>query len=174
MAMAPMILMAVSAAVSVIGQQQAAKAEQAQAEFQAKQYEQKAGQDRAMAQRRAQEERRQGQLAISRAQAIAGGGGLDDSVLDITGDIAAEGEYNALGAIYEGEQSALGSEMQAKGLRMQGKAARRAANFKSASTILSTASSMYGAYSGGGSPSVSDGGYSIGQGSAYGGNRRGL
>jgi hypothetical protein len=157
MAMAiPMIIMAASAAVSIIGQQQAAKAEQQGAEFQAKQFEQRAGQERAAAQRQSLEQRRQAGLAISRAQAVTGGGGTDDGVLDQIGRIAGEGEYNALGALYEGEESARGQEMQATGLRMEGKAARRAANWKSASTVLSTASSMYGSY---------------GQGGAFGGGR---
>jgi hypothetical protein len=146
----PYILMAASAAVTIVGQQQAAKDQQRAAEFQAKQYEQKAGQERAMAQRQAIEDRRQANLAISRAQAIAGGGAGDDGVLNLTGRIAAEGEYNALTSLYEGEQSALGREMQGTGLRMEGQSKRRAANWQSASTIMSTSSSMYGKYSGGG------------------------
>lgn len=146
----PLIFMAAMSAMSVIGQQQAAKAEQAGLEFQGKQLEQKAGQDRASAQRQAMEERRQSTLAQSRVQALAGGGGTDESILGLTGDIAGEGEYNALASIYEGEESAMGRETQAVGLRMEGKAKRRAANWKSASTIMSTASSMYGNYGGGG------------------------
>lgn len=150
MAVAGLLLMAASAAVSIIGQQQAAKAEQANANYQAKQLDMKAGQDRAIAQREGLEARRQARLANSRVQALAGGGGLDEGVLELTGDIAGEGEYNALTNLYEGEQSALGREGQASGLRVQGAAARTAANYKSASTVLSTASSMYGSYGNGG------------------------
>lgn len=153
MAAAPLLLMAASAAVSIVGQHQTAKAEQQALNFQAKQQEQKAGQDRASAQRQALEDRRQASLAMSRTQALAGGGGSDESVLGLTGDIAGEGEYNALASMYEGEESALGRETQATGLRMEGKSRRRAANWKSASTVLSTASSMYGAYGGGGASS---------------------
>lgn len=159
MAVAPlMLMMAASAAVSILGTQQAAKAQQAGLEFQAKQSEQQAGQDRASAQRHAMEQRRQATLMQSRVQALAGGGGADEGVLELTGDIAGEGEYNALASLYEGEESALGREMQSQGLRMEGKSARRAANWKSASTIMSTASSMYGAYSGGGFGGGGDGG----------------
>jgi hypothetical protein len=144
------LLMVASSAMSIIGQQSAAKSQQQALDYQAKQQEQKAGQDRAIAQRQGMEDRRQSRLAASRLQALAGGGGADESVLSLTGDIAGEGEYNALTAMYEGEQSALGREGQAAGLRMEGKAARRAANYKSASTILSTGSSMFGKYGDGG------------------------
>lgn len=150
MAMAGLLLMAASAAVSIIGQQQSAKAEQEGKDFQARQLEVQAGQDRASAQRRAMEDRRQADLALSRVQALAGGGGTDESVLNLTGKIAGEGEYNALTSLYEGEERALGREAQGTGLRMEDKSARRAANWKSASTVLSTASSMYGSYGGGG------------------------
>lgn len=146
----PLVLMAASAAVSVIGQQQAGEAAKQSADYQAAQLEQKAGQDRASAQRASIEQRRQATLANSRVQALAGGGGADGSILDFTGEIAGEGEYNALASLYEGEEMARGREAQAVGLHMEGKAARRAANWKSASTIFSTASSMFGNYGGGG------------------------
>lgn len=159
MAVAPMlIMMAASAAVSIIGQQQAAKAEQAGLDYQAKQMEVKAGQDRATAQRQGMEEQRQARLANSRVQALAGGGGADESVMNLTANIAGEGEYNALTSLYEGEQSALGREMQGAGLRMEGKAKRRAANWKSASTVMSTASSMFGSYGSGGFGASTGGG----------------
>jgi hypothetical protein len=156
MAAAAMLMMAASAAVSIIGQQQAGRDQQAAAEWQAKQQEMKAGQERASSQRQALEDRRQARLASSRVQALAGGGGLDEGVLSLVGDIAGEGEYNALASIYEGEQSAIGRGMQADGLRMEGKAARRAANFKSVSTVLSTGSSMFGKYGNGGFNGTND------------------
>jgi hypothetical protein len=168
-ALAPMLM--ASAAISIIGQQQTARSQQAALNYQARQLEQKAGQERAIAQRQGIEDRRQAQLAQSRVQALAGGGGADESVLNLTGDIAAEGEYNALTSLYGGEQSALGREGQAAGLRMEGKAARRAANWSSVGTIFSTASSMYGKYGQGG---FGDDGYGVGRGPAYGGNRKGL
>jgi len=172
MAVAGLLLMAASAAVSIIGQQQSAKAEQANAEFQGKQLEQQAGQTRATAQRQGLEDQRQARLANSRIQALAGGGGGDESVMDLTGKIAGEGEYAALTSMYQGEEGALGREGQAASLRFQGQAARTAANYKSASTILSTGSSMFGKYGGGGF-GASDG-YAEGVGSAYNGRRRGL
>jgi len=146
----PLMLMAATAAVTVIGQQKAAKAEQQAANFQAQQLEEQGGQIRASAQRQGFEQRRQARLAMSRVQNLTGGNSTDESILNFTGNLAAEGEYNALTSLYEGEEAALGRQSQATGLRMQGKAARTAANYKSASTVLSTASSMFGAYSNGG------------------------
>lgn len=146
----PFILMAATAATSIIGQQNQAKAAQQTADWQARQHEQQAGQMRAAAQREAMEQRRQAQLAISRAQAVTGGGSTDEGVLDAIGDYAARGEYNALTAIYEGEESALGRQMQAEGLRMEGHNARRAANVSSLGTVFSTASSMFGKFGNGG------------------------
>lgn len=146
----PMLLIGASTAMTIIGGQQQAKAQQAGMDYQAKQLEQQAGQTRATAQRQAMEDRRQATLAQSRVQALAGGGGTDESLLNFTGDIAAEGEYTALASLYEGEERALGLEGQATGLRMEGKSLRRAANWKSASTLLSGASSMYGMYGQGG------------------------
>jgi hypothetical protein len=136
--------------VTVASAQAQAKDQRTMADYQARQAEQRAGQERAMSQRKAMEERRQSRLAISRAQAVAGGGSTDDGVLDLTGRIAGEGEYNALNAIYEGEESALGRGMQAQAMRMKGDSAQRAANYQSAGSVFSSATSMYGKYANGG------------------------
>lgn len=147
---ATVIMLAASAAVSIVSAQQQAKDNDAALDYQARQQEQKAGQERAAAQREAQENRRQGQIMISRAQALMGGSGTDEGALDSIGDIAAEGEYRALTSLYEGEERGLGREMQASGLRMEGDAGRRAANWKSASSVFGAGSSMYGKYGNGG------------------------
>lgn len=145
-------------AVSAAGARQQGKDAQAMANYQAQQLEQKAGQDRATAQRRSIEDRRQASLAMSRVQAVAGGGGADPSILGLTGDIAGEGEYNALASLYEGEERAIGREMQATGARAEGDAARSASRYKVASNILQGAST-FSKYWGGTGPtgSVGDG-----------------
>lgn len=153
------IMMAAATAVSVVSAQQTAKGNEAALDYQARQQEQRAGQERAASQREAQEHRRQGQIMISRAQALTGGGSTDDGALDAIGDIAAQSEYNALTAIYEGEERGLGREMQATGFRMQGDAGRRAANWQSASSVFSAGSSMYGKYGNGGFGGSGTGGY---------------
>lgn len=138
--------------LSASGQSQAGREEQKRLGFEASQLEQGAGQDRAASQRRAIEERRQARLVQSRAQAVAaasGAGALDADVVRNIADIEGEGEYRALTALYEGEDSAVGKETQAKMNRYQGRAARRAGNIAAMSTILQGASSMNSRYGGG-------------------------
>lgn len=115
--------------VSGLGQMQAGRAANASAKFQAAQLEQRAGQERAAAQRQAIEERRRAALAISRGRAVAaasGGGATDPTVLNVAGGVAAQGEYNALSALFEGEERARGANLQATSARMEGKQAKKA------------------------------------------------
>lgn len=182
----PTILSAVGSAVSIVGalsggQKQAdnynaaaySQNEQAQIAAQssdntAAQLDQQAGQQRAAGQRRAQEQRRQAAIAESNVRARVGGGSTDASILGLTGNIAGEGEYNALTNMYEAEESALGQEAQAgtarsqsKLYRMQGDAALQrgaasadaavsASRFNAASTIFSAGSTLFSKYGGGG------------------------
>lgn len=139
---------AVGAVVQISGQQQQKKAARADAEFEATQLEQAAGRDRASSQRRAAEERRQAALVQSALQARAGGGGLDPTVLNLSADIAGEGEYRALSALYEGEETARGKEASAAAARRTGQARGRAMDYASATTLLSTSNSLYGKYGG--------------------------
>lgn len=133
-------------------------------ENEAAQLQQQAGQQRASAQREAQEQRRRAAIASSNAQARAGGGSTDSSILGLTGDIAGEGEYNALTAMYEGEERAIGSETQASAAIAQagqyraggeagyqrGQSAARAATTRGFTSALTGASSLYSKYGGGG------------------------
>jgi hypothetical protein len=145
-------------------QAKAAKSEaqstQAAGQFQATQLRQRAGQERASAQRAAIEERRRGRLARSRARNLAGasGAGADDpTVVGIFGDLAGEGEYNALSQLYSGEEAAKGLELDAdvaeseadmlsSAALYRGKAARRAGYIDSAGTVLSSGSSLFDKY----------------------------
>lgn len=139
---------AVSTAVNLYGQNKAKKAGEADARFNAGQLREQAVISRATGQRVASGERRQAKLLESALQARAGGGGLDPTVARLQADIAGEGEYRALSALYEGETGALGREASAdSGLRSQ-KARSSAANYQMAGTVLSTGASMYGNYSG--------------------------
>ena len=162
-----------NAQAQVAAESEDAKA--AQYDDQADQYDEQAGQQRAAGQRRAQEQRRQAAIAASNLLARTGGGSLDPSILGLTGNIAGEGEYNALTNMYEAEESARGSEgsagvsraqadttrTQAKLYRMQGDAALQrgattgaaantAAKFNAASTIFSAGSTLFSKYGGGG------------------------
>jgi hypothetical protein len=134
-------------------------AQQQVANFQAKQLERKAGQERAVSQREAIEERRRARLARSKALAIAGasGGGTGGTAADILADLTAEGELNAGAALYEGEETARGLETQAAATRAEGKYAssagsyaakniRRAGYLSAVGTTMQGAASMYSKY----------------------------
>ena len=137
---------AVGAAVNLYGQNKAKKAGEADAQFNAEQLRARADISRATGQRVAEEERRQARLLESAVQARAGGGGLDPTVLKLQADIAGEGEFRALSALYEGETGALGNEASAdSGLRSQ-RARSSAADYAMASTLLSSAGSLYSKY----------------------------
>jgi hypothetical protein len=140
----------VGTAYSAYSYNQAGKQADAQAKSQAQQLEQQAGQRRAMAQRQSLEDRRQARLASSRVQALAGGGGGDESILGLTGEIAGEGEYNALTSMYEGSERAAGSEFAATNARAEGAAAKSAYSSKAISSVLQGGSSLYGKYGNGG------------------------
>jgi hypothetical protein len=123
------------------------------ANFQAKQLERQAGQERATSQLAAIEESRKGRLARSRALAVAAasGAGTDGSVSDILSDLTAEGEFNAQGALYEGEETAKGMEVQAAATRAQGAYAKRGAAYQARSTRRSSYLSSVGNLMAGGS-----------------------
>ena len=134
-----MVLAIGGSVLSGLGQIQAGKAANVNAKFQAGQLEQQAGQERASSQRVAIEERRRAAIAGSNATAAAassGGGATDPTVLNITGAIAKQGEYNALSALFEGEERARSQELQATSTRMQGKQAKKAGYISGASTII--------------------------------------
>lgn len=137
-AIGAMVVSTVGTIVSANDAASAARAEGKQAQkvgdWQAAQLRQQAGQERAASQRQAEEERRAGRLAVSTARARAaasGGGAQDPTVLKIYGDLAAEGETNALTALWEGEEAAKGLEMQAAGAQYEGAAANEASKFTS-------------------------------------------
>jgi hypothetical protein len=134
-----MVLSIGGSVLSGLGQMQAGKAANVNAKFQAAQMEQQAGQERATSQRVAIEERRRAAIAGSNAQAAAassGGGATDPTVLNIQGGLAGQGEYNALTALFEGEEKARGLNLQAASTRMQGKQAKKAGMISGFSTII--------------------------------------
>lgn len=128
------------------------------AKAEAKQLEQAAGQERAKAQRVAENERRRGEFAQSRGQALAaasGGDALDPTVLDVQGGIFHESEYNALMGLQTGEERARGLEYEAKNRRHQGKQAKMMSYIDAASTALGAGGSLMQKYGQGGPPGTS-------------------
>jgi hypothetical protein len=119
--------------------------------------------------RKAYNEQRQGNLVRSRAQAVAaasGGGSLDPSVIDATGRIQAQTDYNAMSALYEGQTAQQGYNNQAALDRAEGKNAQNAGLLKAGGTLLAGGSSIFDRFGGGGfaSYNASNGNWTPGSG----------
>jgi hypothetical protein len=111
----------------------------------ARQLEANAGQERAMSQREAMEERRQARLLASRGLAVAaasGGGADDPSVVNTLADIEAEGEFRALSQLFTGESEARGMEAQARARRKAAKTAKIAGFIDAGATLLGAGASL--------------------------------
>lgn len=134
-------LVAIGSVVQAGGTIAAGNAARREGNFRARQLEQAAGQERATSQRAAIEETRKADLAISRAQALgaaSGAGAADVGMTNIIKGIAGQGEYNALTALFEGEERARGLKLQADTARLQGKQARKAAVVSAIGNTIST------------------------------------
>lgn len=93
------------------------------ADYNATMIERKAAEERAAAQRTAIERRKEGERVISKqiAGAAASGAGFGPSLLDVIGDTAARGEYQAQADMYTGEARARGLKDQAALTRYEGR-----------------------------------------------------
>lgn len=162
MAELALIATVASTALQAAGTLAAGSAAKKEAFFEAQQMQQQAGQERATSQRVAIEKRREAGIAGSRAQALAAAGGgsaTDPTVVNIQSNIAGEGEYNALSALYTGEERARGLEEGADAKIYEGRTAKRASLMKAGATILGGASSLMGKYGGDGPPGGSSSAY---------------
>lgn len=149
MAAALPIMMVASTVLGTVGAFQQGQAAQKAAAFEAAQADQQAGQVRAQSQRVAEEERRKTRVLQSRTQALAaasGAGAQDPTVVNLDAQIGATGEYNALSALYEGENKARGYEMQADAARYEGAQTKKAYQMKGLTTALSGGSSLFQRY----------------------------
>lgn len=144
-----------STILSAYGQIQAGKEKQAAANYQADIADQAAGQTRAAATQQAMERQHQGVLAVSRAKAVAAASGGDadgTTVVEQEAKLAARGKYNAMSALYSGNQAAAGEENQANAYRFGGDQAASASYVDAGTTILGGATSLYSKYGGSGPP----------------------
>ena len=141
-------LQAVGMGLDAISAYRGGKAARNEAYGQAAELEVNAGQEKAYAQRRAIEKRREARLVQSRALALAAAGGSadDPSVVRIVGDIAGRGEYEAMLELFDGNVAARDMIAQAKALRAGGKEAYRAGRLGATSTAISGFGSMYEKY----------------------------
>lgn len=144
------IALVAATVLSAVGSFEAGQGQKRSMDFQAAQLDQQAGQTRASSQREAAEQRRQATLAQSRLQAVTGGAGLDPTVVNLSANLAGEGEFRALSALYEGEERAKGMEGQAAAARYQGRQAKAAGTIGAMSSLLAGGSKMYENYGGGG------------------------
>lgn len=115
-------------AAEVMGQ----RARQA-ADFRAAQLRSNAGQAIAASQRAGDNEVRRANLLASRALAVAaasGGGASDPTVVKLISNIAGEGTYRRLSAMYEGEERARAMRMQADAASYEGAIAEEAGYMK--------------------------------------------
>ena len=149
----------VGSGVSAVGTIAAGNQAQAAAEFEAAQLDAAAAEEKAAAGREAAQKRKERDFVMSRQQAVAAEsnlGALDETVLDLAGDVAQEGEYQARMSQYGGDQRASGRRAQAQAARMSGKAAKTGSYLSAAGTIMGgigsfasdyTASKKPGSYS---------------------------
>ena len=150
-------IMAVAGGASdMYGQHEAERDAKRATIFNTKQYERNAGQAQAASQRSAEEMRRQGRLLASRAQALAGGGGMDESVVKTISDITAESEFRALTALYQGDVEAQDLRERAKAKVFEGERTSKSSQYAMAGTMFRTGSSLYSKYGGGGNGYTTD------------------
>lgn len=111
--------------------------------------ERKATQVVAAGQRKSLEEKRQGKLVASRAQALAAAGGGDASdptVMNIIADIDAESVYRQSVALYDAEEQAAEMREEARQLRMGVRQVESATSTRQAAHALEGASTIYSQY----------------------------
>lgn len=143
------IMMIGGGLLSAGGKISEANAKAADLRFQAEQLEAQAGLKRATSQREAIEQKREARLAQSRGLAVAaasGGGADDPTVVNILAGIEGEGEYRALTALYNGEETARGMEAQAGANRRSASSVKKAGLLGAAGTVLSTGASLFDRY----------------------------
>lgn len=127
---------------------EAGKAARASKEMEANLLERRAGQERAIAQRKGLNELRKERFVQSalQARAAASGGGADPTVAKLASDIAAEGDYRYRSAIYEGDDLAEALRAGAAVRRYEGKEAVRAGNLKKESGRYSAGGTLLGGF----------------------------
>lgn len=137
-------LLAIGTATTAFGQMAQGDAAEADAKFRAQQMRRKAIAEEASSQRDAIEERRKAMLLQSRATmlAAAGGTGVDIGAMDIISKIQREGEFNALTALFEGEERAATLRTGAEVSEFQGEREKKASRIKAISTIFSGAGKL--------------------------------
>lgn len=148
----------IGTAISAEGADQAGKAAQSEANYQAAQMTANADEQQAAAEQKMVQQNKQTAYAISNAQAAAAAGGgsaTDPTVVTNLKTIAGQGEYRSLTDMYEGNAKAQAMTNQADATSYGGAISAEAGQTKMYSTILSGTSSLYDKY---GNPSKASSG----------------
>lgn len=125
--------------LSAEAQRRQADYEQKLAQVQNEELQQKGNQDAAAAERAQIAENRRTQLTESRVQALAaasGGAATDTGVINLEGQIAKQGSYNALSALYNGQAQRQADVYQGQIDLFQGQQAVGAAPMTALGTVL--------------------------------------
>lgn len=140
-----LIASGIGTVATVIGQQQSAKAQQDQAEDQAQQAVNQAAYQKDSAKAQAEKIRRLGAQQKSEARAALAASGVkvgEGTALEVEKEITKNSEEDALSAIISGKRSATASEDEADLFMKAGSNARTNANYASAGTVLSGATTI--------------------------------
>lgn len=140
-----LVASAVGTAVTVIGQQQAAKAQDDMVEDRAQQAVNDAAYKKDAAKQQAEKIRRLGAAQKSEARASLAASGVkvgEGTALEVEKEITKNSEEDALSAIISGKRAATASEDEASLFMKSGSNARTNANYASAGTVLSGAASL--------------------------------
>lgn len=159
MAMAAAIAQLSGAAISAYGTIAGGKAAREMGEIEKAQYYEKALKVEAVAQREAIAERDKAGLYKSRAKAVTAASGFasdDPGATRIQHDLDAQGEYNAMAALYSGYQQSKDLRNQGNVAEADGENAYKASKVSALTNLLQTGGSMFMSYGGGG-PSGSSG-----------------
>jgi hypothetical protein len=158
---AMMVATIAGSAVSAAGTIAAGNAEAQQAEYQAAQLDIRAKEEQAQGQQEAKQLREQKERALSSLTARSAASGFsatDPTSLALADEIERYGTLQEQMAQYGGKSRRTGTEAQATGARISGKAAKKGSKLSAAATILggiSSGLSKYNTGSGGGSSSGS-------------------
>jgi len=149
LAAVPAALQIAGVVLSAVGMAESGANKKKAASSEAAQLAKRAAARRAESQYAAEDERRQARLVQSRALAVAAAGGgsiADPTIVNIMGDIEAEGEIAALSRLYEGYEESGGLEDAAVLRRREGRAAQSAGLISAASTTMQGVATLRSKY----------------------------
>jgi hypothetical protein len=134
--------------LQVMGTLQQGRAQQAALNYEAGERERVAAEERAASQRDAMEKRSEAEKVMSRQRALAGASGagvVTPSILDIYGETAQQGEYNAQAALYGGESRARGQLSQAQAAKFKAKQVYKGSLFEAGGQAFAGVGKAFGA-----------------------------